>query len=152
MRRGGEAPRIGAPASSRNDHPRIEIGRASCDNGDMPLSENEQRILRQIQEQLETDERFASAVSSSGLYKHAVRSVRWAAIGVVVSLAFTIFALQVHFLLSFVGFLGMLGCVLVIERQLRAMSKAGLKDVAATLRGTRLNAQAMRNKFTRDAE
>jgi hypothetical protein len=32
------------------------------------------------------------------------------------------------------------------------MSKVGLKDVAATLRGSRLNAQAMRNKFTRDAE
>jgi hypothetical protein len=118
----------------------------------MPLSEDEQRILRQIQEQLETDERFASAVSPSGLYKHAVRSVRWAALGVVVSLVFTVLALRVHFLLSFFGFLGMLVCVLVIERQLRAMSKVGLKDVAASLRGTRLNAQSMRNKFTRDAE
>lgn len=118
----------------------------------MPLSEDEQRILRQIQEQLETDERFASAVSSSGLYKHAVRSVRWAVLGAVVSLAFLVFALRIHFLLAFVGFLGMLACVLVIERQLRAMSKVGLKDVAATLRSSRLNAQTMRNKFTRDAE
>jgi hypothetical protein len=118
----------------------------------MPLSEDEQRILRQIQEQLETDERFASAVSSSGLYKHAVRSVRWAVLGAVVSLAFLVFALRIHFLLAFVGFLGMLACVLVIERQLRAMSKVGLKDVAASLRTSRLNAQAMRNKFTRDAE
>lgn len=129
---------------------RITGSRATMES--MPLSEDEQRILRQIQEQLETDERFASAVSSSGLYKHAVRSLRWAALGVVVSLVFTVLALRVHFLVSFVGFLGMLGCVLVIERQLRAMSKAGLKDVAATLRGSRLNAQAMRNKFTRDAE
>jgi hypothetical protein len=118
----------------------------------MPLSEDEQRILRQIQEQLETDERFASAVSSSGLYKHAVRSVRWAVLGAVVSLAFLVFALRIHFLLAFVGFLGMLACVLVIERQLRAMSKVGLKDVAASLRTSRLNAQAMRNKFTREAE
>jgi hypothetical protein len=116
----------------------------------MPLSEDEQRILRQIQEQLETDERFASAVSPSGLYRHAVRSVRWAALGAVASLGFTIYALQIHFLVAFAGFLGMLVCVLVIERQLRAMSKVGLKDVAATIRGTRLNAQAIRDRFTRD--
>ena len=116
----------------------------------MPLSEDEQRILRQIQEQLETDERFASAVSSSGLYRHAVRAVRWAALGVVASLAFTIYALQIHFLVAFVGFLGMLVCVLVIERQLRAMSKVGLKDVSATIRGARMNAQSIRDRFTRD--
>lgn len=116
----------------------------------MPLSEDEQRILRQIQEQLETDERFASAVSSSGLYRSAVRSVRWAALGVVVSLAFIIYALQIHFLVAFLGFLGMLACVLVIERQLRAMSKVGLKDVSATIRGARLNAQSIRDRFTRD--
>jgi hypothetical protein len=116
----------------------------------MPLSEDEQRILRQIQEQLETDERFATAVSSSGLYRSAVRSLRWAALGVVASLGFTIYALQIHFLVAFLGFLGMLACVLVIERQLRAMSKVGLKDVSATIRGARMNAQSIRDRFTRD--
>ena len=116
----------------------------------MPLSEDEQRILRQIQEQLETDERFATAVSSSGLYRTAARSLRWAALGVVASLAFTIYALQIHFLVAFIGFLGMLACVLVIERQLRAMSKVGLKDVSATIRGARMNAQSIRDRFTRD--
>jgi hypothetical protein len=56
----------------------------------------------------------------------------------------------VHFILAFAGFLGMLACVLVIERQLRAMSKVGLKDVAASIRGSRIAAQAMRSKYGRE--
>ena len=63
---------------------------------------------------------------------------------------FTVVSLQVHFIMAFAGFLGMLACVLVIERQLRAMSKVGLKDVAASIRGSRIAAQAMRSKFGRE--
>ena len=103
-------------------------------NVGVPLSDDEQNILRQLEEQLHTDKKFAQAVSSSGLYSHAIRKVRWSALGVVASLAFTVATLQVHFLVAFLGFLGMLACVLVIERQLRAMSKVGMKDVADSLR------------------
>ena len=117
----------------------------------MALSDNEQRILRQIEEQLETDQRFAQAVSPAGLYRHSARTVRWAALGVLASLGVTIALLQVHFMLAFVGFLGMLSCVLVIERQLRAIGKAGIQDIAATLRTSRLNAQNIREKFSRGA-
>jgi len=115
----------------------------------VPLSEDEQRILRQIEESLGTDERFAQAVSPSGLYRHSARKVRWAIFGVLVSLVATIALLRVHYMLAFVGFLGMLTCVLVIERQLRAIGKAGLQDLAATIKSSRLNAQNIREKFTR---
>ena len=115
----------------------------------MPLSENEQRILRQIEESLGSDERFAQAVSPSGLYRHSARKVRWAIFGVLVSLVVTISLLQVHYVLAFIGFLGMLSCVLVIERQLRAIGKAGMRDIAATIKSSRLNAQNIREKFTR---
>jgi len=100
----------------------------------VPLSDDEKRILSELEEQLQTDTKFANAVSSSGLYSYAIRKVRWATLGVLVSLVFTVLTLQVHFLVAFLGFLGMLACVLVIEHQLRAMSKAGMKDVADTLR------------------
>jgi len=115
----------------------------------VPLSEDEQRILRQIEESLGTDERFAQAVSPSGLYRHSARKVRWAIFGVLVSLVATIALLQMHYMLAFVGFLGMLACVLVIERQLRAIGKAGLQDIAATIKSSRLNAQNIREKFIR---
>lgn len=107
----------------------------------MPLSEDEQRILRQIEEQLENDPKFAQAVSPSGLYRHSARTVWWAVLGVVAGLALLIVLLQVHFALAFGGFVVMLACAAVIERQLRAMGRAGIQDVAATLRNTRQRVQ-----------
>lgn len=116
----------------------------------VPLSDNEQQILRQIEQQLEADQRFAQAVSSSGLYRPSVRRVRWAALGAVVSLIGMVAALQVHFAASFAGFLAMLACVLVIERELRRMGKVGMRDIMGTLRETRDQARKMREKFGRD--
>ncbi len=117
---------------------------------DVGLSDDEQRILREIEQQLETDERFAQAVSPSGLYRHSVRTVRWAILGVVAGLVITVAALQVHFLVSFVGFLTMLICGLMIERQVRLMGKAGVQDLAQTLRQPRFAAARFRSRPERD--
>lgn len=117
----------------------------------MPLSDKEKRILSELEEQLQTDTKFANAVSSSGLYSYAIRKVRWATLGVLVSLVFTVLTLQIHFLVAFLGFLGMLACVMVIEHQLRAMSKAGMKDVADTLRSAaKVGGFRARNIFDRE--
>lgn len=112
----------------------------------MPLSEDEQRILRQIEEQLENDPKFAQAVSPSGLYRHSARTVWWAVLGAVGGLAMLLVLLQFHFVLAFAGFIVMLVCVAVIERQLRAMGRAGLQDVAASLRNTRQRVQGQRDR------
>jgi hypothetical protein len=109
---------------------------------DMPLSEDEQRILRQIEEQLQSDPKFANAVSSSGLYKHSARTLRWAIAGLVAGLVMLIIGLQIHFVVAFAAFAVMLACVVVIERNARAMGKAGIQDVAATLRNARQGARS----------
>jgi hypothetical protein len=109
----------------------------------VPLSDNEQRILREIEAQLKTDEKFAHAVSSSGLYRHSARRVWWALLGMVVSLIGVVASLQIHFLVAFVAFIAMLGCALVIERQLRLIGRAGVQDIAQTMRKPRV-------KFPRD--
>ncbi|MEY2627712.1 MAG: hypothetical protein RJB08_1471 [Actinomycetota bacterium] len=116
----------------------------------MPLSDDEQRILRQIEEQLQTDQKFAQLASPAGLYRQSARSVRWAILGAVLGLVLTVVALQIHFLLAFVGFLVMLGCVLVIERQLRAIGKVGVQDIAASLRNSRISSARIRDRFPRD--
>lgn len=105
----------------------------------MPLSDDEQRILREIEANLKTDERFAQKVSSSGLYLHAARTVKRAVVGLVLALVGMVLALQVHFLLSFVVFVGMLGLVIVIERQLRLMGRAGVQDLTQSLRNPRVS-------------
>lgn len=109
----------------------------------MALSDDEQRILREIEDQLKSDEKFASAVSSSGLYRHSARRVWWSSLGMLVSLLGIVFALQVHYLLAFAAFVAMLGCALAIERQLRLIGRAGVQDLAQKMPKPRV-------KFPRD--
>lgn len=109
----------------------------------MALSDDEQRILREIEDQLKSDEKFASAVSSSGLYRHSARKVWWLMVGMVVSLVAVVVALQIHYLLAFAAFVVMLGCALMIERQLRLIGRAGVQDLAQKMPRQRV-------KFPRD--
>ena len=104
----------------------------------MPLSDEEQRILREIEAQLQTDEKFANAVSSAGLYRHSARRVWWALVGVIVSLVAVVASLQIHFLIAFVSFVVMMGFALVIERQVRLIGRAGVQDLAQTIRKPRV--------------
>jgi Flp pilus assembly protein TadB len=106
----------------------------------MALSDDEQRILRQIEQELQNDSKFAQAVSPSGLYTHSVRTVRWAVVGLAICLGLLIALLQVHFLAAFAVFVVMLGLVVVIERNARAMGKAGIQDMAGAIRKARLSA------------
>lgn len=107
----------------------------------MALSDNEQRILRQIEEELQNDSKFAQAVSPSGLYTHSARTVRWAILGLVASLVVLIALLQVHFIAAFGAFIGMLALLVVIERNARAMGKAGFQDMAGAIRKARSTAR-----------
>lgn len=109
----------------------------------MALSDDEQRILREIEDQLKSDEKFANAVSSSGLYRHSARRVWWSSLGMLASLLGIVFALQVHYLLAFAAFIAMLGCALAIERQLRLIGRAGVQDLAQKMPKPRV-------KFPRD--
>ena len=70
----------------------------------MPLSEDEQRILHQIEQQFyESDPAFAQSVSQSTLYRHAFRRIKWSALMLVLGLVFLVFTLHIHFALAFVG-------------------------------------------------
>jgi len=104
----------------------------------MPLSEEEQRILQQIEQQFyESDPAFSQRVSQTTLYRHAVRRVVLSVGLLLAGLAFLVATLQVHFAVAFVGFLIMLVAAFVIEKNLRAMGKAGLEQVSANLRSGR---------------
>src|SRR4051812_17285833 len=125
----------------------------------MPLSEDEQRILHQIEQQFyESDPDFAQSVSQSTLYRHAFRRIKWAALMLVAGLAFLVATLQVHFVLAFVGFLIMLLAAFIIEKNARAMGRVGLQSVTGSMRSGKLRdsiggaSDRMRNKFKRDEQ
>jgi uncharacterized membrane protein len=102
----------------------------------MPLSEEEQRILSEIESQLRaSDPDLARQVGSTTIYSHALRQLRWAIVGFLVSFAATILLLTVGFVLAFLGFLGMVASAMVIARAARLMGRAGIDEAGHALRG-----------------
>lgn len=88
----------------------------------MPLSEDEQRILSEIEQQLyESDPTLAREVSTARPQDVTYRNVRIAAVGFVIGLAGLLFALPVHPVLAFAGFALMLLSTWSAERNLRRL-------------------------------
>ena len=102
----------------------------------MPLSENEQRILAEIEKHLqESDPRLAREVGRppSFLIGRSLRS------GVALTIAGTVAmvgTLQVHFLLAFVGFLIMTAGAVTIERSLNESGLPGRGRGRSSIAGT----------------
>lgn len=124
---------------------------------ELPLSEEEQRILHEIERSFyEHDPAFAKGVSETSLYRHAGRNCKWAALGLFAGLVILLASFASNRYLGFVGFLLMLGSALVFEANLRKMGRAGWRDVSRTVRehgfpsvlgDTR---QRLRNRFKKD--
>jgi hypothetical protein len=104
----------------------------------MPLSENEQRILRQIEQQLERDPTF----STRG-YRIPRRRVAGLSVAVLAGLTVTVLALSAGVWLSVLAFVGTVALAVLLERELRviAREKVGSLPVSAWLGGGRNRAR-----------
>ncbi len=101
----------------------------------MPLSENEQNILAEIERHLEeTDPGLVRHVGKSSIYRHAMGSLKWSVVGFIVGLVAMVAALRFHYLLAFAGFLVMLVSALGFERNLRMMGRAGMAQMSSAFR------------------
>ncbi len=98
----------------------------------MPLSEDEQRILREIEEQLHRDPNFARDLSPTAVGSR--RRLIVAVIGGVIAVAVCILLLAVSPYLAFAAFVAAIGTVLVAERHLRALGDEALRQVSALRR------------------
>ncbi len=102
----------------------------------MPLSEDEQRILFEMERALEEhDPEFADRVRSETVYRHAGRYCKWSALGFFAGLALLLVSFSTSLVAGFSGFLVMLFSVIVFERNLRRMGRAGLHDMSRSMRG-----------------
>ena len=71
----------------------------------MPLSEEEQRILREIEANLTaTDPALVQQVSETTLYRHAARNIRWAILGFIAGLVLLVLTFTQVLLLGVVGY------------------------------------------------
>lgn len=127
----------------------------------MPLSEDEQRILRQIEQQFyETDPQFAHEVGTTTLYRHGVRRLKLAAALFVVGLGVLVWMLVAgNALLAFLLGAGpMFAAALLFEANLRTLGRAGLQQVTSSMKAAGLrdalgNARnRARERFRRDDE
>lgn len=99
----------------------------------MPLSEDEQRILRQIEEQLQRDPGFGRNLHAR---PHGNRRVLvLSAIGAVGCLVLTVALLSVSPYLSFVAFVGAVATGLICERHARSLGEAGIGHLTDSVRG-----------------
>lgn len=124
----------------------------------MPLSEDEQRILSEIEQRLyESDPHLVREVSSTTVYTRSLRGLKWAAVGFVAGIAILLATLSVSYVLAFVGFLVMLASALVFERNARHLGKTGIQQITQRRPGFGSGdfghlGQRMRDRFRRDDE
>ncbi len=122
----------------------------------MPLSEDEQRILTEIEDHLyESDPALAREVAQTTIYTHAFRNLKWSTAGFLVGVALMVTLLATSFILAFGGFLLMLLSLLWFERNARKLGRVGLEQMTENFRGGGLRdamggaGSKMRERFQR---
>jgi Protein of unknown function (DUF3040) len=100
----------------------------------VPLSEDEQRILRQIEHELEQDPTFADRG-----YRVSRRRSLLLIAGLLAGLAITIGGLAVNFVVAFAGFVLVLVMAVMLESELRLLGRErlGQLPISAWLSGRR---------------
>ena len=116
----------------------------------MPLSEEEQKILKEIEAQLNaTDPALVEQVSRTTLYRHSARVIRWAALGFLGGLVLLVLTFAENLWAGVIGFAVMLGCLLIIERNVRKLGKAGIASLTGGLEGRRRRTRLLRRARAR---
>jgi hypothetical protein len=122
----------------------------------VPLSEDEQRILQEIEQQFyEHDPALAREVGSTTLYRHAGRNLKWAVLGFIGGLAVVV-AFLANLAIAFAGFLVMLACAVIFERNLRKLGRAGWQQMTESMRAGNLReyfgdaGNRLRRRFKKD--
>jgi hypothetical protein len=125
----------------------------------VPLSEDEQRILQEIEQQFyASDPEFAGELGKHSVYAHSLRQMKWAGLAFFVGVVILVAALATAttFLIAFAGFVVMLAAALWFERSLRKLGRAGMQQLSQSLRAGGLReyfgntSQRMRERFRRD--
>lgn len=119
----------------------------------MPLSEEEQRILHEIERQLlEQDPAFARQVSSVVAGRHAARNCKVAAVTFVAGLVLMLATFAVSVVWGAAGFAVMFASAVAFERNLRRLGRAGLAPVSGRGPWRALDEarRRMRERFRRD--
>jgi sulfite exporter TauE/SafE len=123
----------------------------------VPLSEEEQRVLNEMEQTLyRHDPAFAARVKSESVYRYAGRFIRWSVVGFIVGLLVMILWFTTSVVLGLIGVAIMFASLVLFATNLRRVGKAGWQDITQTLRSDRIGNPAseardwLRSRFRRD--
>jgi hypothetical protein len=123
----------------------------------VPLSEDEQRILHEIERRFyEHDPEYAKTIESSTLYRSLGRNCKWAALGFVAGLIILMASFASSPILGAFGFVVMLVSALAFTQSLRKMGRAGWQQMTEQMRSHSINdlmgdtRKRLRERFKRD--
>jgi hypothetical protein len=123
----------------------------------VPLSEDEQRILSQIEQQLyESDPSLARGIADTTVYSDAYRHLKYGIFAFVLGLIEMLVTLQYGVAFAAIGVVIMFVSALSIEANARRMGKAGIDQLAQTMRAAGLreyfgnHTGRMRDRFKKD--
>ncbi len=118
---------------------RVEDRVRTCDDVWVPLSEEEQQILRQIEEELQQDPTFAQRG-----YRVSRRRSALLVAGLVAGLAVTVVCLAINFVLAFAAFVFVLFMAVKLESEIRLLGREqlGQLPISAWLNARRPDEQS----------
>jgi hypothetical protein len=102
---------------------------------EVPLSEEEERILHQIEQNFYAhDPQSAKRLKSTTLPRYLARNCRWAALGFFAGLIVLLVSFASNWIVGIFGFVIMLGCAVVFAENLRRMGQHGWRQLASSMR------------------
>jgi hypothetical protein len=145
------------------DRCRVAIGCAAarrCGGGsEVPLNEDEQRILREIEQRFHAeDPDSARRIGSTTLPGYLARNCKRAAVGFVAGLVILLVAFASSWILGVFGFLIMVISAVVLIQNLHRMGRFGIQQIHSSSRRESLGealddaARRLRKRFGRPGE
>lgn len=123
----------------------------------VPLSEDDERILQEIERQLyASDPQLVREVSSTTVYQHASRNLKYAGLGFIAGFVLMLATFTTSVILGGIGVLVMLASAVFFERNARRVGKAGLRQLTDSVNAGGLRdslggaGQRMRDRMRRD--
>jgi cobalamin biosynthesis protein CobD/CbiB len=106
----------------------------------VPLSEEEQRILREIEQRYyTTDRKSAERIQQTTLPRYLARNCRWAAVGFFLGLVVLLVSFASSWFLGIVGFLVMVASALWFTQNARKMGRHGWQEFSKNVQSHNIN-------------
>lgn len=118
----------------------------------MPLSEEEQRKLREIEQRYYAhDPKSAERIGHTTLPRYLARNCAWAALGFVLGIVVLLVSFAFSWVLAIIGFLIMVASALWFTQNLRKMGAHGWRQLNQSLQSSDFNEriEETRKRFRR---